>query len=317
MLFKHCLVGLIVFFPWFTSAFAGAIDCPPGMVGVGGVGTLGMTGQPYGIVETKHLARVDAPEKDCPAVIGRTPGATACWVQTDMSDPVLKPRQVEVQPFCIEARPFPGTKYSTDGLTVWGAHRLDALLRAGSFGQRRLCTATEFQAAVAGLKGNQRFVFGDKYVAGRCEAADKRTVGGDPECRNDETGVVDYGAVHSHWVVADQSFVDRACDKPPCRGAGSRPLQVGAYVVMGGTNRVQTRQAPYTPHTWHDHGEATPDACGFDGWDDQAAICADPGAGDATTNASYAAFKEQVRKSGSINAALSDALGEEVCLPSK
>jgi hypothetical protein len=167
------------------------------------------------------------------------------------------------------------------------------------------------------LVGNQRFVFGDKYVSGRCESDEKRVVGGDPECRNSETGVIDYGAVHSHWVVADQPFIDSACEQPPCRGAGSRVLQAGSYVVMGGTNRVQTRQAPYTPHTWHDHGEATVDACGFDGWDDQPVICADPGTGDAVANTSYAAFREKVNKGGSMGESLSDALGEALCLPSK
>ncbi len=287
------------------------------MVGVGGSGVLGMKGQPYGIVETRHLATVDAPEKNCPAAVGKTPGATACWVQTDMSDPVLKPREVEIKPFCIEARPFPGTRYTTDGLTVWGAHKLGQLLDTGRFGKRRLCTASEFQAAVAGLAENRRFIFGDQYIAGRCESKNRRTVGGDPDCRNVKTGVVDYGSVHSHWVVADQPFVDRACEQPPCRGAGGRALKAGSYVVMGGTNRVQTRQAPFTPHTWHDHGEATQDACGFDGWDDQPVICADVGPGDVGADAAYADFRDQVGRNGSMNAAISAALGEPVCLPSQ
>ena len=49
------------------------------------------------------------------------------------------------------------------------------------------------------------------------------------------------------------------------------------YVVAGGTHRIQTRQAPYTPHTFHDHGQVI-DSSGCDswGWDDGPAVFATP-----------------------------------------
>ena len=71
----------------------------------------------------------------------------------------------------------------------------------------------------------------------------------------------------------------------PCKASGGARLdQVDAqgnyktrYLVAGGTRRVQTRQAPYTPHTFHDHGQVSgADGCDKWGWDDGAAVCADP-----------------------------------------
>ncbi len=300
---------------WFftlPAASAAGVVCPEGMVAVAGAGRVGMRGQPYGIVATAHLEKVDAPEKDCPAAIARTPGASACWVQTDLVDPVIPVHAVEVAPFCIEAYPLPGKghPYPTDGLSVWDAHQLDRVLASGRFGSRRLCTTTEFQAAVAGLKSNRRFVFGDIHVAGVCEGD---TIGADSRCMNTETGVWEYGAVHSHWTRADSVFIANACPSPPCRGAGNRELTEGMYIVAGGTDRAQTRQAPHTPHTWHDHGEPTQDSCGFHGWDDQPVICADPGPEEPAAAAAWASFIAEVRESGSLRRAISTAAGRPIC----
>jgi hypothetical protein len=250
--------------------------CPAGMVLVQGTGVIGMRGQPYGVVRTGHLARVDAPELGCGEAVARTPGATACWVQTDEVDPVLRPRAVAVPEFCIEALPFPGAgaPYATDGLTTWGAARLDELLQTGRFGTRRMCTSTELQLAVAGPLANSRFVYGDIADPARCPA--NGPIGADPSCRNLETGVHEYGAIHSHWTRADGDFVAAACDAPPCSAAGNRDLSTGMYIVVGGTSRVQTRQAPLTPHTWHDHGDPSRAPCSDRGWDDQPVICATP-----------------------------------------
>lgn len=286
--------------------------CPPGHVMVSGSGAVGMVRNPYGVVATAHLERVDAPERGCAAAISAQPGASACWVQTDTVDPVVKVRAVSVEPFCIERHPFPGKglRYAKDGLSVWDAHQLNQLLSSGRFGPRRMCTFTEFQSAVAGLQENRPFIFGQRLTDGMCTG---ETVGSDTKCRNQQTGVHDYGAVHSHWVTADEGFVASACDAPPCRGAGGRPLVPGALIVAGGTNRVQTRQAPFTPHTWHDHGEPTVDACGFHGWDDQPVICATPGAISASQAAAWDAFRESVVESGSLREAISKALGGPIC----
>jgi len=295
-----------------TSASAAEVTCPKGMVAVAGAGVVGMRGQPYGIVATAHLEKVDAPERDCPAAVARTPGATACWVQTDLVDPVIPLHEVEVQPFCIEAYPIPGKgyPYPADGLSVWDVHQLDLVLASGIFGSRRLCTTTEFEVAVAGLQANQRFVFGDRYVPGVCSG---ETIGSDKRCMNAETGVWEYGAVHSHWTRADKTFIQSACPSPPCRGAGNRPLTEGMYIVAGGTDRAQTRQAPHTPHTWHDHGEPTQDSCGFHGWDDQPVICADPGAEDPKAAAAWATFVADVRVSGPPRRAIPPAAGLHTC----
>jgi len=282
------------------------------MVLISGEATVGMRGQPYGVVETAHLDKVDAPEKGCEEAVRNTPGATACWVQTDLVDPVLAPRSVKLASFCIEQFPFPGagSAYSEDGLNVWTASQLNEMLKSGQFGRRRLCTASEFQVAVAGPKTNQRFVYGDEFTEGRC---DGDTIGFDRRCRNSETGVHEYAAVHSHWTIADKAFVDSACRQEACLAAGNRPLRVGMYVVMGGTKRAQTRQAPHTPHTWHDHGDPTQDACGFVGWDDQPAICADPGMVDVGPESAWTNFVAKVRSTRSMTTALQAVTGKSIC----
>ena len=306
------LVALLLIGSVRPAEGANGLSCPAGMVLVSGSGTVGMRGAPYGVVPTAHLAKVDAPERGCDAAVAAKNGATACWVQTDLVDPVVRPRTVSVQPFCIESHPFPGkgSEYSKDGMSVWDAHKLNELFQTGRFGARRFCTMTEFQSAVAGISANQRFIFGDRYRTGICEGD---TVGADLLCKNSATGLMDYGAVHSHWVLADEPFVAAACDAPPCRGAGNRTLVPDAYIVAGGTNRVQTRQAPYTPHTWHDHGEPTADACGFEGWDDQPVVCAEPRPDTPGEHLAWKAFEQSVRTSKSVRKALSAALGGPIC----
>jgi hypothetical protein len=306
----HLLAGLTLTIG--GTAIAVDSECPAGMVLIAGTGRLGMKGQPYGVVHTAHLAKVEAPESGCPAAIASTPDASACWVQTDLVDPVVPVHDVSLQAYCIEAFPLPGKgyTYAKDGMSVWDVHELDRLLKSGRYGRRRLCTTSEFQAAVAGLKSNRRFVFGDEVLPGGCGGSNIGAVEG---CINPETGVAEYAAVHSHWTVADSTFVAHACSTPPCLGAGNRPLKAGAYVVAGGTGRVQTRQAPLTPHTWHDHGDATVDACGFQGWDDQPVICADPGPDSGAASKAWAEFLSDVRRTDSIRSAISGALGGAIC----
>ena len=297
--------------------------CPPGMVLVHGLGTVGLDPGAYALVETRGREVVDAPELECPAAREAQPESIACWVQTDEVDPVLMPREVAVADFCIEPYPFPGdgSRWTDDGMTAWDAQALERLLASGRYGTRRLCTMTEFQLAVAGPSGNRPFVYGETQDPARCPV--DGAIGADPECLNAETGVHDYGAVRSHWVRADAAFIARACDSPPCRGAGNRPLTEGHYVVAGGTARVQTRQAPLTPHTWHDHGVPNPEGCDAMGHDDQVAICAEPAPAyggllglddDAKAGEEgWAALVALARETASMTQTLEAGLGEAVC----
>lgn len=232
--------------------------CPPGMVLVEGAGTLGMRAERFAVVSTAGRAEVVDPQAECPAALAAHGEAVACWVQTDLVDPVVPPRAVRVAPVCVDAFPFPGegATYTEDGMTAWDAKVLHDVLARGDLGGRRLCTATELEAAVAGLPANQPVVYGDRHDPDRCPEGAR--IGQDPTCANRATGLHEYAAVHSHWVVADPAFVASACAQPPCKAAGNRPLQAGMFLVLGGTGRLQTRQAPLTPHTWHDHGRPTP-----------------------------------------------------------
>ncbi|MCB9760009.1 MAG: DUF547 domain-containing protein [Alphaproteobacteria bacterium] len=261
--------------------------CPPGMVRLpAGTWTTGMKQPfPYGVVDTTQMAVVEAPERFCDGAIGEAEGATACWVRTDLYDPVVPLHEVTVPDACIEPLPFPGAgPYPPDGMSTWDAAQFDAMLSSGRFGPRRMCTFTEYELAVAGPTQDLRFLYGDAADPGRCPASEDEGIGARPACANPETGVGEYGAVISQWVVADPQFVANACPDPPgCAAAGGRALVDEAgqpairYLVAGGTRRVQTRQAPYTPHTWHDHGEAPgPQGCDDWGWDDGPAVCADP-----------------------------------------
>jgi len=287
--------------------------CPAGMALVGGNGRVGMKGQPYGIVETAHLERVVAPERGCPDAIAAASNAHTCWVQTDEVDPVLGPADLTLEAFCIEVFPFPGegAAYTRDGMSTWDAARFQELLNTGGFGGRRLCDMSEFQAAVAGLKGNHRFVYGDQADPRRCVAG--QSIGTDSSCRNPETGVHEYAAVHSHWVVADADFVARACSEPPCKAVGGRTLQTGDLIVAGGTSRIQTRQAPLTPHTWHDHGLPAPEGCDVIGWDDQPVVCADPDQSNAASEQSWAKLVRIAKDQETMTAVLEAGLGRKIC----
>lgn len=312
------------------------LGCPEGMVLLGGSGVLGLPEGTYAVVQTADRQEVRAPESECPAALAAQPEARACWVQTDLVDPVLRPRPVTLAPFCVEAFPFPGegVPYTTDGMTAWDTAQLDSLLRSGSYGPRRLCTATEVQAAAAGLASNQPFVYGERHDPSRCPlelTAEDGTIrppriGQDPRCRNAETGVHEVGAVVSHWAVADADFLAHACDSPPCRGAGNNVIEPGHYVVVGGTGRLQTRQAPLTPHTWHDHGQPSPTGCDKMGHDDQPLICATPqpgwrdGVGDGVEDAAlseadarWAELVGVARETGRVAAALELGLGRSIC----
>jgi hypothetical protein len=240
---------------------------------------------PYGVVDTTQMAVVDAPERGCEAAIRGTPGASACWVQTDLKDPIVPVHEVTLTGACVERLPFPGGgRYTPDGLTPRDVALMEELLRSGIFGPRRLCTFSELEVAAAGPTQNLRFLTGDAAEPERCAADETVDIGERPRCTNPETGLGEYGAVISQWVIADADFARYACPPgAPCVAAGGRPMlnERGEpnvrYVVAGGTRRAQTRQAPLTPHTWHDHGDPGGQAgCESFGWDDGPALCADP-----------------------------------------
>ena len=294
--------------------------CPPGMVFVSGGGTVGVDPSRFAVVHTRGRPTVVAPEAECPAALATVDDPVACWVQTDLVDPVLRPRAVTLDGFCVDRHPFPGpgARYTVDGMTAWDAQVLRDLLASTSLGGRRLCTASELQVAVAGPIGNRPILYGPRHRPERCPA--DAPIGQDPLCTNPETGVFEYAAVHSHWVEADPAFVAAACDRPPCLAAGRRALTPGMLVVLGGTGRRQTRQAPLTPHTWHDHGRPAPTGCDAMGHDDQPAICATPspawGRHDAAMVAAEARWREWVavaRETGRMDRFLDHGVGGRSC----
>ncbi|MCB9795747.1 MAG: DUF547 domain-containing protein [Alphaproteobacteria bacterium] len=324
---------------WASLASQSAGACPPGMTRIeAGTYTTGMKPPlPYGHVDTTQMEVVDAPERLCDEAVASTEGATACWVRTDLFDPVVPLHEVTVPAYCMETLPFPGAgPYPPDGMSTWDAARFDELLASGHFGPRRMCSYTEYELAVAGPTQDLRFVYGDEPRPGRCQEAESEPIGSTSRCRNPETGLGEYGAVISQWVVADAQFAANACDRPGCTAAGGRPLAnpdgspAIRYLVAGGTRRVQTRQAPYTPHTWHDHGEPGQAGCDDWGWDDGPAVCGDPDprylrcgeepAGEgcaelALSEARWAALLERCQgdtMTACLNAGLSDLRQEEV-----
>ena len=89
---------------------------------------------------------------------------------------------------------------------------------------------------------------------------------------------------------------------------------------------LQTRQAPLTPHTWHDHGEPVAEGCDAMGHDDQPVICATPHLRYASpseeeaaaVSAEEAAWRAQVapvREHRSLTRFLEDALERPICPP--
>jgi hypothetical protein len=325
--------------------------CPPGMVMVGGSGTIGLDLStyavvPHGLVQTEQictssedcqegyicdsdpesvdapkLCKAEVPESLCEAALAAHPEASACWVQTNEVDPVVRMHEVTLAPYCIESMPFPGegSVYTEDGMTAWDAQVLSDLLDSGRYGTRRMCSFTEFEAAVAGLDANRAFIYGNTRRPSRCGAG--QAIGADSDCKNSETGVHEYGAIQSHWVRADADFMSAACDDIPCKGAGNLDLEEGHLVVAGGTNRLQTRQAPLTPHTWHDHGHPNPEGCDDMGHDDQPVICADPDPGYAgelpgrlqRVELDWERFRWRAATSKSLGASLEEATGAPVC----
>ena len=254
----------------------------------GGQYTTGMEEPlPYGVIDTTKMTVVDRPEQGCGEAISETLGADACWVQTDLNDPVVTAHEVTVDAFCIEQQPFPGEGPNPpDGMTTWDAAQFDRMLATGHYGPRRLCDYTEYELAVAGPTANHRYVYGDNANPSRCASDEATPIGSMDSCMNPETGLRDYGAVISQWVRLDEQLVAWACaEGRACRASGNARLDAREpsgefsvrYVVAGGTHRVQTRQAPYTPHTFHDHGQVI-DSSGCDswGWDDGPAVCATP-----------------------------------------
>jgi hypothetical protein len=253
-----------------------------------GTYTTGMASPlPYAVVDTTKMAVVDAPENQCPDAIESNPGTTVCWIQTDLHDPVVTLHDVTVSGYCMEPRPFPGDgPYPPDGMTTYDASRFDELLSTGAFGPRRMCGYTEYEIAVAGPTTNHRYVYGNDPAPERCAAREDESIGSHPTCGSEASGMYEYGAVISQWVLNDDQLTGWACGRPQgCPASGGAQLDERhadggyktRYIVAGGTRRMQTRQAPYTPHTYHDHGQVSgAGGCDIWGWDDGPAVCATP-----------------------------------------
>ncbi len=263
--------------------------CPPGTTWIpAGTYQTGMRPpMPYGVVDTTQMERVENPQQHCEKAIATTPGASACWVQTDLADPIVTLHEATVEGYCMSLRPFPDSgPYPRDGLTTWDAQQFDRLLASGAYGSRRMCTYTEYEIAVSGPKSNLRFLYGNEADPSKCADSAEVLIGSRPECQNPETKLLDHGAVISQWVHLDEQIVAWACGEgQPCKASGGARLDARnadgslsmRYVVAGGTHRTQTRQAPYTPHTFHDHGQPSgSEGCDTWGWDDGATVCANP-----------------------------------------
>lgn len=254
----------------------------------GGTYTTGMEAPlPYAAVDTTKMAVVEAPEQFCPEALAGSPDTTVCWIQTDLRDPVVLAHEVTVDGYCMEVLPFPGQgPYPPDGMTTYDASRFEELLATGAFGPRRMCGYTEYELAVAGPTMNHRYVYGNEPDPKLCPSSEDQPIGSHPGCRSPETGLGEYGAVISQWVLNDEELVAWACQRPEgCPASGGARLDERnedggfktRFVVAGGTRRIQTRQAPFTPHTYHDHGQVSgAGGCDAWGWDDGPAVCATP-----------------------------------------
>jgi hypothetical protein len=190
-----------------------------------------------------------------------------------------------VEPFCIDALPFPGQKgdvWLEDGLEAGKVKQWQQVL--AQYG-RRFCTVEELVWATASGPANWPFLTGTKPPT-HCEPnsswGDMRGLGEHTGCTN-PWGVRDAN-VSSVWALASKE-VDEVRGQERWR----------EFVIVGGTNRPDTFYAPtnFGIHT-HDPGDSAY-------FDDQLRVCADPGAG---LEAEWQLFREAAALQGSFEGAL-------------
>jgi len=193
---------------------------------------------------------------------------------------------VDVDPFCIDAYPFPsrpGDPWPQDGLEGGRVEAWAALL--DGFG-RRFCTAEELLWAAGWGPANRRFLTG-RYRGALCEPefswGDMGLLGRYERCRN-PFGLHDHNVV-STWVTASTAVDDARV-----------PVRRRPYSVLGGTNREDTFYANdnFGLHN-HDPGD-------IPFGDDQLRTCADPGVGG--DDAGWALFVEAAAHQGTFEGAL-------------
>ena len=193
---------------------------------------------------------------------------------------------VQVEPYCIDALPFPGRKgahWPEDGLRADLVEEWRRLL--GSFG-RRFCTVEELVWATASGSKNLRFLTGNTPPT-HCEThiswGDMHPLGAHTGCVN-PWGIRDVN-VASSWALASD-------DVELLRGESSRQREV---VIVGGTNR---RDTFYAPNNFGLHAHDPGDIAYFD---DQLRVCANPGEG---LEAEWQIFREAATHQGTFEGAL-------------
>ncbi len=193
----------------------------------------------------------------------------------------VPPVALDVDPFCVGIFPLPGRPgdhWPADGLEAMEVPRMEGWLHGAGV---RLCSADELVWATAGGTANRPYATGLSPPR-TCEPSfswpDMKPFGSWPDCVS-PWGLRDLH-VASSWATASPA-IDEA------RMAHRR----GPYVVVGGTNRLDTFYAPTNfGHHLHDPGDPP-----F--FDDQLRACATPGAVEAAT---WEILKEAMAAQGSF-----------------
>ncbi len=194
--------------------------------------------------------------------------------------------EVQVDPYCIDAFPFPGQRgdhYSVDGLAFRDVSAWEALLE--DYG-RRLCTPEELLWASTSGSSNLPYAAGWQRSM-LCEPfwdwERMSPLGSYPACVS-PWGLYEFN-VFSSWASASPA-IDVARGEPHPK----------PYDVVGGTNRDDTYYDS-TNFGIHSHGMED-----FPYFDDQLRVCADPGA--PAEPSDWLVFRQAAANLGSFAAAM-------------
>ncbi len=194
--------------------------------------------------------------------------------------------EIALEPYCIDAYPFPGQRgddYPVDGLAFRMLPAWDELLQ--DYG-RRLCTPEELLWASTSGATNLPFAAGAERSM-LCEPfwdwERMSPFGSYPACVS-PWGLYEFN-VFSSWASASAA-IDAVRGEPHPK----------PYDVVGGTNRDDTYYDP-TNFGIHSHGMED-----FPYFDDQLRVCADPGPPEEP--ADWLVFRQAAANQGSFGMAL-------------